>query len=92
MVVLDPADNVGIALTDIAAGGEALALDGRALKALEPIQQGHKIALADIDAGAEIVRFGMPVGVARSAIGKGRLAHVHNVASRVLDNQEDNYE
>jgi len=92
MVVLDPADNVGVALADIDAGGRARALDGRVVDALEPIPQGHKIALVDIGAGAEIVRFGMPVGVARAAIAKGRLAHVHNIASRVLNNDEDNYE
>jgi altronate dehydratase len=92
MVVLDPADNVAIALTDVAAGEAARTLDGRSLEAGEPIPQGHKIALVDIAAGAEIVRFGMPVGVARTSILKGRLAHVHNVASRVLNNDEDNYE
>ncbi len=92
MVILDPADNVGVALADIGAGEAGRTLDGRVVEALEPIPQAHKIALVDIAAGAEIVRFGMPVGVAKAPIPKGRLAHVHNIASRVLNNDEDNYE
>jgi altronate dehydratase len=92
MVILDPADNVGVALADIGVGEAGRSLDGRAVEALEPIPQAHKIALVDIAAGAEIVRFGVPVGVAKAPIAKGRLAHVHNVASRVLNNDEDNYE
>ena len=92
MVVLAAGDNVGVALRDIAAQGRAHTLAGRALDALEAIPQGHKIALEDIAAGAAIVRFGMPVGVAKTAIAMGHLVHVHNVASRYLNNDEDHYE
>ena len=92
MVVMAPGDNVGIALRDIAAGATARDLRGGRQRALEPIPQGHKIALADIAPDDLLVRFGVPVGVATAAIGAGRLAHVHNVASRYLDNDEDHYE
>ena len=92
MVILASGDNVGIALRDIAAGALARTIDGRSLQALEAIPQGHKIALAEIVAGAPILRFGMAVGVAKAAIAKGRLAHVHNIASRYLNNDEDHYE
>lgn len=92
MVVLSPRDNVGIALRDIAAGDTARAVGGGAIEALEAIPQGHKIALADIAEGALIMRFGVPVAIARAAIPGGRLVHVHNVASRYLNNDEDHYE
>lgn len=92
MVVLGAGDNVGIALTDIAAGAGATSLDGVSLNAAEAIPQGHKIALRSIAAGSDIVRYGMPVGVARADIAAGHLVHVHNVASRYLDNDEDHYE
>ena len=92
MVVMAPGDNVGIATRDIAAGATARDLRGCRQVALEAIPQGHKIALADIAPDDLLVRYGVPVGVATDAIGAGRLAHVHNVASRYLDNDEDHYE
>jgi len=92
MVILGSDDNVGIALADIAADAEAASIAGVRLTALEAIPQGHKIALRAIAAGEDIVRFGVPVAIARADIGRGRLVHVHNVASRYLDNDEDHYE
>lgn len=92
MVILAPSDNVGIALRNIAAGSLACTIAGMALEAGEAIPQGHKIALADIAEGALILRFGVPVAVTKIDIPKGRLVHVHNVASRYLNNDEDHYE
>ena len=92
MVVMAPGDNVGVATRDIAPGATARDLRGARQVALEPIPQGHKIALADIAPDDNLVRYGVPVGFATAAIGAGRLAHVHNVASRYLDNDEDHYE
>ena len=92
MVVMAPGDNVGIALRDIAGGTPASDLRGTRRVALEPIPQGHKIALVDLEPDDLLVRFGVPVGVAAAPIAAGRLVHVHNVASRYLDNDEDHYE
>ena len=92
MVVMAAGDNVGVATRDIAAGAAAHDLGGCERAALEPIPQGHKIALADLPAGALVVRYGVPVGVTTAAVGAGRLVHVHNVASRYFDNDEDHYE
>ena len=92
MVVMAPGDNVGIATCDIPAGESARALQGRALAASERIPQGHKIALEDIEPDALIVRFGVPVGVATARVAAGCLVHVHNVASRYFDNDEDHHE
>ena len=92
IVVMAPDDNVGIAMRDIAPGESARALRGREIAASEPIPQGHKIALVDIDPDESIVRYGVPVGVATGAVAAGRLVHVHNVASRYFDNDEDHHE
>jgi len=92
MVVLSAADNVGIALADIAGDDLAEALDGRSVEAGETIPLGHKVALRPIAAGEEIVRFGVPVGIATLSIDAGRLVHVHNVRSRHFDNDENHYE
>lgn len=92
MVVMASGDNVGIATRDIAAGTPARDVRGRGRMAVEPIPQGHKIALADIPEGALIMRYGVPVGFTTAAVGAGRLVHVHNVASRYLNNDEDHHE
>ena len=92
MVVMAPGDNVGIATRDIAAGEFARALGGREQAASERIPLGHKIALVDITPDAPIMRFGVPVGVAIAPVAAGCLVHVHNVASRYFDNDEDHHE
>ena len=92
MVVMAPDDNVGIATRDIAAGERARALHGRELAASERVPQGHKIALVNIEPDALIVRYGVPVGVATAPVSAGCLVHVHNVASRYFDNDEDHHE
>ena len=91
-VRLAPADNVGVALSDIAAGEMAVDRADFAVAAREHIPLGHKIALQPIAAEQPIVRFGMAVGLARSAIAEGMLVHTHNVRSQYLDNEVDHYE
>jgi len=92
VVKLAPADNVAVALSDIAAGELAVDRGDLAVTARERIPQGHKIALETIAAEEPVIRFGMAVGLARSAIAKGSLVHIHNVRSRYLDNEVDHYE
>ena len=46
-------DNVAVAVQDLDAGVEIQP----GLKTLEPIPQAHKIALVDIPAGADIIRY-----------------------------------
>jgi hypothetical protein len=92
MIVLAAGDNVGVATRDIAAGAMARDIKGHTVTAQEAIPQGHKIALADIPPEAAICRFGVPVGIARQAIPTGHLAHVHNIASAYINNDEDHYE
>ena|SRR6516164_5080314 len=92
MVVLSGRDNVGIATRDIAAGAQASEVNGLTVAAGEAIPLGHKIALADIAANDLILRFGVGIAVATAFIPRGRLVHIHNVASRYLKNDEDHYE
>jgi altronate hydrolase len=92
MIVLGASDNVGIALRGIGAGETAVSDDGRRIACIEDIPLGHKLALEPIAEGQKLIRFGVSVGIAKSAIRSGALAHVHNVRSQYLDNDEDHYE
>ena len=92
LIVLAPGDNVGIALRGISAGETAITGDGRRIACIQEIPQGHKLALEPVAEGQKLIRFGVAVGIAKSAIQPGALAHVHNVCSQYLDNDEDHYE
>jgi len=79
-------DNVGVAVDDIGAGEHVEGMfmeDGSvlAVQALEPISFGHKIALRDISAGAEVTRYDSCIGIATQPISKGEHVHIHNVKS-----------
>ena len=47
----------------------------------EPVKLGHKVALADIPAGAAVIKFGIPIGTAKAAIPRGAWVHLHNIES-----------
>ena len=49
-----------------------------------PVPLGHKLALADIAAGQEIIEYGQPVGIATTDIRQGEHVHVHNMRSARL--------
>jgi galactarate dehydratase len=58
------------------------AVIGHGLTALQPIPRGHKICLSDIAAGATVVKYGQPIGIAMAAIRAGEHVHLHNLAMR----------
>lgn len=76
------ADNVAT-LIDDAPPGPVMLLGGGgdALTAREPIARGHKIAFADIAAGAPVLKFGARIGHAAKPIARGAWVHLHNLAS-----------
>jgi len=90
-IVLNPKDNVAVVLREVAPY-ESLQLSDRSIKALDRIPSGHKIARRDIPESAPILKYGMPVGRAKSDISKGEHVHVHNVMSVYMDNLQDHYE
>jgi hypothetical protein len=77
---IHPDDNVATLLGD---GVDTVALVGGGEVALnEPVAMGHKVALTDIAPGEAVVKFGIPIGTASSAIRTGDWVHLHNCTSR----------
>jgi len=76
---LHPSDNVAIARVPLAAGAE-LRVDNVAVKALDSIPAGHKLAIARIGAGEIVRRYGQVIGRARTEIAPGRHVHTHNLS------------
>jgi len=79
---VSPDDNVATLLAR-AEVGEEVRVQGPAagprLEALSAIPFGHKIALVDIAAGQQVVKYGQRIGRATADIPRGDHAHVHNV-------------
>lgn len=79
-------DHVGVAVEDIQAGEEAEGVymdTDRAIRvaARDAIPLGHKIALADLPAGAEVIEYGIRIGLTRTPVRTGEHVHVHNIKS-----------
>jgi altronate hydrolase len=79
---VDPRDHVATALRDLVAG-EVLDLRGQAITARADIPKGHKIAIQAAKAGADVLKYGWPIGRATADIAVGDHVHVHNVATRL---------
>jgi altronate dehydratase len=82
ILVIHPRDNVAVALRTLAAGEQATAKGLEGFPALEEIPASHKIALRDIAAGAQIIKYGETVAVSTRAIKRGEWVHTHNLESQ----------
>ncbi|MDO5605440.1 MAG: altronate dehydratase family protein [Paracoccus sp. (in: a-proteobacteria)] len=78
-IILNPADNVGVARIAIPKG-RGVATDDGVLIAQADIPSGHKIALRAIAAGAAVLKYGQVIGVATADIAAGDHVHLHNLA------------
>ena len=83
-------DVVAVAVRDLGPGAaEGAFLRGPAsapgkfvtVELREAVPLGHKLALADIAEGQDIIEYGHRVGVATRDIARGAYVHVHNVRS-----------
>lgn len=82
---LSPADNVAVALRDLAAG-EAARLGLAVHLTAEAIPFAHKLALEALASGAVVRKFGVPIGRTTAAVAAGALVHVHNIESAYVNN------
>ena len=81
ITIIDPKDNVGVAIEPIAKG-DAVESRGGALgvTAAEEITIYHKIAIRPIAKGEPVVKYGEHIGLAAADIAAGEWVHTHNVA------------
>lgn len=83
-IVINERDNVATALDGLRAGGDALvevAERVEKIRLVSDVPKGHKFALAGIDEGAPVVKYGEVIGRATAKIRRGEHVHVHNLAS-----------
>lgn len=89
-VRISPHDNVATLISPVDAGGHVAVhmMSGSAaapdeVVARQAIDAGHKIALADLPANANVLKYGLPIARASAAIGRGDHVHVHNAVSTI---------
>ncbi|NML34099.1 galactarate dehydratase [Paraburkholderia antibiotica] len=70
-----PNDNVAIVVNDGGLGEGAVFPDG--LKLRERVPQGHKVALADLAEGDEVIRYNVVIGYALKPLPKGSWINEH---------------
>jgi (2R)-sulfolactate sulfo-lyase subunit alpha len=78
-------DHVGVAVQDVEPGRVTVGyLDGDGaiqLHTIERIPLGHKVSLIDLPEGADVIEYGVRIGLTRASIKRGALVHVHNIRS-----------
>ncbi len=87
-LVLDPADNVAVAVVALAAG-ERLELGTGTVTLVDPIRFGHKLATTPIERGGAVLKYHEVIGRASADIAPGEHVHVHNVVSARLPGPQD---
>ncbi len=86
-LVHDKHDNVGVAVAEIRKGekitGSCLENGTQmSLEAKDAIPLGHKVALKELKKGEDVIKYGIPVGMATQPVAAGQHVHVHNVKSK----------
>jgi altronate dehydratase len=76
VIRLHPADNLVIALQDLAAGS---AVSDISAPLPGPVPRGHKIAVRPIAKGEQVIRYGQIIGQATEDVPAGAHIHSHNL-------------
>lgn len=79
-IIINEFDNVAVCLRPHTKGE---VVEGVTL--LDDIPQAHKVALKNIKAGEDVIKYGNPIGHATKDIKKGEHVHTHNVATNLDD-------
>ena len=79
-VVLNPGDNIGVALMDLKPGANVKIYGQETrVKITSPVPYQHKFSIIPINAGREIIKDGVVIGKATQDIEQGQHVHTHNM-------------
>lgn len=91
-IKINPNDNVIVALQTLPAGTEVVLEDGKKIVANAEVPAGHKMAIKDIPENGKVIKYGCPIGNAKTEILSGDWIHVHNLKTGLGDLLEYTYE
>jgi altronate dehydratase len=88
VVLLHPGDNICVAARNLERG-ETVAVGDCPVVLVEPVRQGHKIAVHSINQDSVVRKWGEAIGHATRAIAPGQWVHSHNMA---IGKHQEEYE
>jgi len=80
-ILVNEKDNVVTLVSDVKKGDDVIYRVGsgtKQIKSSEDIPYGHKVALAEIAKGSDIIKYGETIGRASGNINPGQWVHTHN--------------
>jgi altronate hydrolase len=89
-VRIHPADNVAVAVRDLAAGA-TIEIGGERTTLVTDVPAGHKVALGSLGVGAPVTKYGFPIGRTTEAVPAGAWVHSHNMATALSGTLEYRY-
>ena len=90
LIRIHKGDNVAVALAPVEAG-EQVSAGGRTLTAAEPIPQGHKLALTDLQPGDMVYKYGCVIGRVTAPVPAGGWVHTHNMTTNLSARTDFSY-
>lgn len=82
VLVINPKDNVAVAIGWIKAGEQLMYGGNKELKALTDVPPSHKVAIEDIPLHGGIIKYGETIGLATQPIHAGEWVHIHNMKGK----------
>lgn len=87
---INPADSVVVCLQAMKQG-EVIAVDGKEVTLLQDTPAGHKVLLEDKAEGEDIIKYGYPIGHARTALKAGTWVNENNLKTNLAGTLEYTY-
>lgn len=84
-------DDDVIVLLDNAKKGEIISYDNKEIELLDDVLMGHKVAVRDIEAGSDVLKYGYSIGKAKRDIKVGEWIHSHNLETGLGEILEYNF-
>ena len=86
-IKINPADNVAVAIANLSKG-ETLNVEGNNVTLLEDVPAGHKFTLQDVKTGENLIKYGYPIGHAKTDLPKGSWAYDENIKTNLAGTLE----
>ena len=78
-VLINPKDNIAVAIREIQAGEAVTGIGDRRVRANEDIMRNHKVAIAEVAENEPVLKYGERIGFASKPIRAGDWVHSHNL-------------
>ena len=90
-IKINPADSVVVCLQPMQKG-ESIEMDGQVIELLQDTPAGHKVLINDTKAGADIIKYGYPIGHAAEDLKAGQWVNEHNLKTNLKGTLTYTYE